>query len=168
MVSYDFYVHTYKDDETNILNQIKLFHSAARVFVVSDEKDRLKNKSVRWITRWWDVVRENDSKLIVKVDPDSTILGSFKTPLPDADFFGKIIRYENYGEEKKSCIHGGYGQFLSRRFIDLAYDQVTDEKFWKKEFLYRDNMLSVDKVLAYLAKENNIPLVEYDSNITRR
>lgn len=168
MVGYDFYVHTYKDDATNVRNQIKRFHPDVRTFVISDEQDRLKNKSVRWITRWWDAVRENDSQLIVKVDPDSSLLDGFKTPLPDADFFGRVIMYRNYGEEKKSCIHGGCGQFLSRRFIELAYNQVMDEKYWTKEFLYRDNMLSCDKVLAHLANENGIPLVEYDSNIVHR
>ena len=166
MVKYDFYIHTYKDDPTNILDQIKQFHPSARAFVISDLEDRLKDKSVRWITRWWDIARANNSELIVSVDPDSTILGGFKTPLPDADFFGRIIRWKNYGEEEKLGIHAGYGQFISRRFIDLVYDQVTDDNLLKKEFMYRGNLISRDKILAHLAKQNNIPLIHYDANIT--
>jgi len=165
-MKYDFYVHTYKDDPTKILDQIKQFHPSARAFVISDLEDRLKDKSVRWITRWWDIARANNSELIVSVDPDSTILGGFKTPLPDTDFFGFVITYRNYGEDKKQCIHAGYGQFISRRFIDLVYDQVTDEKMLKKEFMYRGNLISRDKILAHLAKQNDIPLVHYDANIT--
>jgi len=167
MVNYDFYIHTYEDDPTNILNQIKQFHPSAKAIVIEDE-GQLKNKTTRWITRWWDIARDNNSELIVKVDPDSTMLGGFKTPLPNADFFGRIIRWQNYGEDVKYGIHGGYGQFISRRLINLVYDQVTDEKFWKREFWYKHKMLSVDQVLAHLARENNIPLVEYDANINHQ
>lgn len=42
MVKYDFYIHTYHDDPTDILAQIKQFHPSSKATVISDVEDRLK------------------------------------------------------------------------------------------------------------------------------
>jgi len=181
MVKYDFYIHTYDDDPTQILDQIKQFHPSARAILISDGgkkdwntqyfhkfADRLENKSSKWITRWWDVTRIYNSDFIIRVDPDSTISGSFKDPFPLADYFGHITSYHNFGEEKKFIIHAGFGLFITKRFVNLVYDQVTDEKFLKKEFMYRNTLVSNEKILAYLASQNDILPVEYDSGIKHK
>lgn len=165
MVKYNFYIHTYLDDPSRVVKEIELFHPSAKIILISDKENRLKNKSVSWITRWWDIARQNEQDIVVKVDPDSIILGPCTLPFPVADFFGDVISYRNKGEEEKQVIHGGRGQFLSMNFINTVYNQVTDEKFLNKQFMYKNNLIAVDKILAQLAKDNNFPLVQYNANI---
>jgi len=75
------------------------------------------------------------------------------------------MRYKNVGEGEKSIVHGGYGQFLTKKVINLFYDQISDERFLNSKFMYRNTLVSVDKILSKLAFDNSISLVDYDANI---
>ena len=171
---YDFYIHTYNNDPTNILAGIAKYHPAARAILISDGDgvdwntpyfhkfdQKLSDRSTAYITRWWDLTRTYESDVIVRIDVDVRMHRPFTKQFPiGADFFGSIVRWRHFDEEKTS-IHCKVGQFFTKNFVDTLYGQINDGDLLKREFMYRDSLISVDKILAHLAKINNVPLVEY-------
>lgn len=170
---YDFYIHTYNDNPTYVLDWIAQYHPTSKAILISDGdgkdwntpyfhkfEQRLKDKGPLWITRWWDIVKEYDSELIVKVDPDSILTRAFNVEFPVADFFGCMITNVLYDGSILSLLHGGCGQFLTRSLIDSWYSEVY-KAFRARDCWYKNSLISVDMTLARLAMRTNITPVSW-------
>jgi hypothetical protein len=164
----DFYIHTYKQNPIPVINACKKYFPDFRIFLLVDGDgqsydhvpcfnfpDHLKPQpnGGAWQKRWYQTALDQNSDIIIKVDPDSKVHRSFTKPFPDAPLFGAILDSPKIGR----FIHGG-SMCMRRSFIEQALPLLDNECYKLPCYTMRNKTASGDLITAHVAYNLQIPL----------
>ncbi len=114
-----------------------------------------------WVHRLCEVGLTLNTDKIIKIDPDTRILRPFKE-MPDADYFGELMRNRKIGVNIVRGGCKGYSrQVMQRAFTEKWFEDkcLTTLKFaYEKDFR---NTLSEDQVTAWVMFKHGITFTSW-------